>query len=105
MRLLSVTLVAFFAFFQVVKCGDMHGSPWSRRHNSNVDVAARQNTALEKRDRFTFYTPGLGACGIVNKNADFVSFTLYECLSWPLNDYVGRCSQFYCKTRLILFGH
>lgn len=77
MRVLSVTLVAFFAFFEVVICGDnIHGSPWSRRHNSNVDVvAARQNNALEKRfdgAQFTYYAAGLGACGIVNIASDFI---------------------------------
>lgn len=79
-----ITLIAFFAFFEVVICGDnIHGSPWSRRHNSNVDVrAAQQNTALEKRfdgAQFTYYAAGLGACGKVNTASDFVSFSLYEC--------------------------
>jgi hypothetical protein len=81
MHMLSVTLVALFAFFEVVRCGDnVHGSPWSRRHNLNVDVAAVQkSTALEKRidgARFTNYAAGLGACGIVNAASDFVSFSL-----------------------------
>lgn len=108
MRVLSVILVAFFAFFEVVKCG--HGSPWSKRHNSNVDVAAaQQNIALGKRvngARFTFYAAGLGACGKVNSASDFVSFTMYECLSWQLNDYhEDRCYQCCSESRLILFGH
>jgi hypothetical protein len=86
MRILSVILVAFFAFFEVVKCGDnMHGSHWSRRHNPNADVAAvHQNFALEKRFdgvRLTTYAAGLGACGTVNVASDFVSFSLYECFS------------------------
>lgn len=77
MRMLSVTLAAFFAFFEVVKCGDnMHGSPWSRRHTPNADVAAVQrNTALEKRFdgvRLTNYAAGLGACGVVNVASDFI---------------------------------
>jgi len=70
----SVTLLTFFAFFEVVICGDnIHGSPWSRRH-SDV-VAAQQNTALEKRfggARFTYYAAGLGACGKVNAASDFI---------------------------------
>lgn len=87
MRVLSVTLVVFFALFEVVKCGDnMHGSPWSRRHNPNVDVAlVQRNIALEKRfdgAKLTYYAAGMGACGIVNVASDFVSFSLYECLSW-----------------------
>ena len=95
MHALSVTLIAFFAFFEVVKCGgNIHGELWSRRHN---DVArAQQNTALQKRFddcKFTFYAAGLGACGENNSPNDFVSFSLYECLSWQLNDYVDRCSQ------------
>ena len=106
MHALSVTLIAFFAFFEVVKCGGiMHGDRWSRRHN---DVArAHQNASLRKRFdncRFTFFDAGLGACGKVNEGSDFVSISLYECLSWRLNDYVDRCSQCGCKTRLILFG-
>jgi len=110
MRVFSATLVAFFAFFEVVKCAvNIHGSPWSRRHTPRVDVAAaQQNTALEKRfdgSRFTYYAAGLGACGIVNAASDFVSFSLYECLSWQLNDFVDRCYQCYCKTSLISFGH
>ena len=106
MRLLSVILVAFFAFFEVVKCGDnVHGNLWSRRHNPKVDVAAaQQNTALEKRidgAKFTFYAAGLGACGIVNTASDFVSFSLYEILlKLATNRYVDRCSQCCCKTRL-----
>lgn len=82
MRVLSVTLVTFFAFFEVVKCVDnMHDSRWSRRHNP--PKVAFQNTSLEKRideAKFTFYTAGLGACGIVNVASDFVGFSLYECL-------------------------
>ena len=105
--MLSVTLFAFFAFFEVVKCGDnMHGGFWFRRHNSNVDIVQR-NTALEKRydgARLTNYAAGLGACGVVNIATDFVSFSLYEYLSWQLNDYVDCCSQYTCKTRVILFG-
>jgi hypothetical protein len=97
MRVLSVTLVAFFAFFEVVRCGDnMHESRWFKRHNSKADVATvQQNTTLEKRidgAKFTYYAAGLGACGIVNVPSDFVSLSLYECLSWQLNDYVDRCS-------------
>jgi hypothetical protein len=77
MRVFSFTLIAFFAFFEVVICGDnIHGSPWSRRHNSNIDVGvAQRNTALEKRfdgARFTYYAAGLGACGKVNIASDFI---------------------------------
>jgi len=79
MRVLSATLVAFFAFFEVVICGDnIHGSPWSRRRHdiSNVDVvAAQRDTTLEKRfdgATFTYYAAGLGACGIVNSPSDFI---------------------------------
>jgi len=77
MHILSVTLAAFFAFFEVVKCGDnLHSSPWSKRHNSRADVVAQQNiTNLEKRfdgARFTFYDAGLGACGAVNAPTDFI---------------------------------
>jgi hypothetical protein len=83
MRVFLVTLVAFFAFFEVVICGDnIHRSPWFRRHNSNIDVgAAQQNTALEKRfdgAQFTYYAAGLGACGKVNTASDFVSPSLYD---------------------------
>lgn len=83
MRAFSVALVALFAFLEVVKCGDSngHGIRRSRRH-SRVDVAAQQNTTLEKRvdeAKLTFYAAGLGACGIVNTAGDFVSFSLYEC--------------------------
>ena len=82
MRVLSA-LVAFFAFFQVVRCGDMHNSPWVRRHNSRTPkVGTRNITNLTKREfngaRLTFYAPGLGACGITNTAADSVSFLLYE---------------------------
>jgi hypothetical protein len=82
-RVFSVTLIAFLAFFEVVICGDnIHGSLWSRRHGSNVDVvAAQKNTALGKRFEgasFTYYAAGLGACGKVNTAKDFVSFSLYE---------------------------
>jgi hypothetical protein len=82
MRVLSVTLAAFFAFFEVVKCGDnLHRSPWSKRHNSRADVVvAQQNiTSLEKRfdgAGFTFFDTGLGACGRYNTANDFVSFLL-----------------------------
>ena len=84
MRGFSVTLIAFFAFVDVVICGNnIHASPWFRRHNSNIDVgAAQQNTALEKRfdgAHFTYYAAGLGACGKVNTASDFVSSSLYEC--------------------------
>ena len=112
MRVFSVTLIAFFAFFEVVICWDnIHGIPWSRRHNSNFDVrAAQQNTALQKRfdgAQFTYYAAGLGACGKVNTASDFVSLFSYKCFfsSWQLNDYVDRCSQCSCKTCLILFVH
>ena len=84
MRGFSVTLFAFFAFVDVVICGNnIHASPWFRRHNSNIDVgAAKQNTALEKRfdgAHFTYYAAGLGACGKVNTASDFVSSSLYDC--------------------------
>jgi len=77
LRVFSFNLLAFFAFFEVVICGDnIHGSPWSRRHSSSFDVvAAQQNTALEKRFDgvpFTYYAAGLGACGAVNKASDFI---------------------------------
>jgi len=92
-RALSVTLVAFFALFEVVICGDnIHGSPWSRRHSSNVDVmAAQQNTALEKRfdgAQFTFYAAGLGACGKVNSASDFI-----VALNAPQFDAGSYCFQ------------
>lgn len=76
MRLLSATLVAFFALFEVVKCGEnLHRSPWSRRHNLRADVVAqpRQQNGVP----FTYYQPGMGACGKVNVATDYVSF-LYE---------------------------
>ena len=83
----------------------MHGDRWSRRHN---EVArAQQNASLQKRFddcKFTVFSAGLGACGKNNEDSDFVSFSLYECLSWQFNDYVDRCSQSGCKTRLILCG-
>jgi len=77
MRVLSATLVVFFAFFEVVVCGDdIHRSPWFRRHISNVDVvAAQRDTTLEKRfdgATFTYYAAGLGACGKVNNPSDFI---------------------------------
>jgi len=76
MRVLSVTLIAFFAFFEVVKCGDnVHGSQWSKRHGPNELAAVQRNTQLEKRNdgvRFTYYPAGLGACGIVNVASDFI---------------------------------
>jgi hypothetical protein len=89
MRVLSATLVAFFAFFEVVKCGEnLHRSPWSRRHNPRADVVAQQNfTLLQKRADFTFFQTGMGACGVYNTASDYVSFFLYKCLSWQLNDY------------------
>jgi len=93
MRVFSVTLVAFFAFFEVVICGDnIHGSPWSRRHNSNVDVgAAQRNTVLEKRfdgAPFTYYAAGLGACGKVNTASDFI-----VALNAPQFDGGAHCYQ------------
>jgi len=93
MRVLSVTLIAFFAFLEVVICGDnMHGSPWSRRHNSKVDVgAAQQNTALEKRfdgAQFTYYAAGMGACGKVNTASDFI-----VALNAPQFDGGAHCFQ------------
>jgi len=78
MRVLSAaTLVAFFAFIEVVICGDnIHGSLWSRRHISNHDVVvAQRDTTLKKRfdgATFTYYAAGLGACGIVNSGSDFI---------------------------------
>ena len=83
MRVLSVTLVVFFAFIEVVICGDnIHGSLWSRRRITNHDVVvAQRDTTLKKRfdgATFTYYAAGLGACGIVNSASDFVSFSSYE---------------------------
>jgi hypothetical protein len=77
MRVLSATLVAFFAFIEVVICGDnIHGSLWSRRYISNHDVVvAQRDTTLKKRfdgATFTYYAAGLGACGIVNSASDFI---------------------------------
>jgi len=93
MRLLSVTLVAFFAFFEVVICeGKIHGYQWSRRHNSKVDVgAAQQNTVLQKRfdgAEFTYYAAGMGACGKVNKASDFI-----VALNAPQFDQGSYCFQ------------
>jgi len=93
MRVFLVTLVAFFAFFEVVICGDnIHRSPWFRRHNSNIDVgAAQQNTALEKRfdgAQFTYYAAGLGACGKVNTASDFI-----VALNAPQFDGGSHCFQ------------
>lgn len=59
-----------------------HGLMLNRRHPVRAPLARdsiEQNVtsrALEKRfdgARFTFYDAGLGACGKVNSNADFVS--------------------------------
>jgi len=93
MRLLSVTLVAFFAFFEVVICeSNLHGFPWSRRHNSKVNVgAAQQNTVLQKRfdgADFTYYAAGMGACGKVNKASDFIA-----ALNAPQFDQGSYCFQ------------
>ncbi|KIM49401.1 hypothetical protein M413DRAFT_106763 [Hebeloma cylindrosporum] len=58
-----------------------HGPVWSRRHAGRAPLVGdpiQQNITsrgLEKRfdgARFTFYDAGLGACGKVNSNADFI---------------------------------
>ena len=95
MRVFWVTLIAFFAFFEDVICGDnIHGSPWFRRHNSNIDVGvAQHNTALKKRfdgAQFTYYAAGLGACGKVNTGSDFVSSFVYECFLRVGNSMIRR---------------
>lgn len=82
MRVLSITLVAFFALFEVVSCGELHKSPWAKRHNPRFalleDAATttkHNNTYLEKRvdgAKFTYYAAGLGACGTVNIDSDFI---------------------------------
>jgi len=68
-----------------------HSPVWNKRHPVRAPLAGdsiEQNVtsrALEKRfdgARFTFYDAGLGACGKVNSNRDFVSilsFTFFLC--------------------------
>ena len=70
-------LLAFFAFFQVVRCVELHKSPLARRHITPRVARLENTTSLEERDggaRFTYYPTGLGACGTYNAPSDFVSF-------------------------------
>ncbi|KAF9533466.1 RlpA-like double-psi beta-barrel-protein domain-containing protein-containing protein [Crepidotus variabilis] len=71
---LMLSLFAVFAFAADSGIGSHHdtpvGSAWSRRHTraAPAPLQRRQGTS----SRFTYYDAGMGACGRVNTNADFI---------------------------------
>jgi len=68
-------LLAFFAFFQAVRCGVLHKGPLVRRHTTPRVARSENITSLEERDegaRLTYYPTGLGACGTYNAPTDFI---------------------------------
>lgn len=76
---LSVALPVFLSFFSSSQAHQLSGKRhFGRRHEQDLSIRAPGDMGVYKRFdgvRFTFYAPGLGACGAVSSSQDFVSRT------------------------------
>jgi hypothetical protein len=100
------SLYALVASLSLITAAAKHGSP-RRRHPGTTYLRSNETHEMFKRAdnaRMTFYEAGLGACGKVNNDGDFVSRAAV-CALRPLGsnyppDDTDRRFELCCKSRM-----